>query len=449
MSEDDPKQPTLLCFPASRSLYIRVGSLYALTDDRLLRRELKAHAPWIPVVRETEDGNTKRISTAVLIERHAARVDRVNYSMVAPGDRWAPNARGGGELDIACARLDDGLDPRADADVAEWLKRLVPPDDLPQLLDWLATCHLLGRPTVALGLIGPPGTGKSMLAAAVAREFGTQVTDFSAICNSAFNGHLRDAPIVVADEGLGNGRRNAGYVRSLTTVGRRTINEKYKPQTTLTGYPRLIVTMNNPDGLALGDSTTAHDEEALAQRFYVVRVSEDAGDWLREKGGRTFTADWVSNGGRPGRLVNHIRHLQLTRPVSDSGGRFLVSGGGGWAGLAAERDGPANRVLLAIAAIATRDDHPAREDHCIAVSTKAVRLMVANQNPNADTLNSTVVGRQLSHLSGKNKCRVTNGRYREWKWLVPASPVVTAADAAGVGDDELLRKLAGLQAEPR
>lgn len=441
MSENE-STPILLRYPGSKLIMVNVRGCYIESDEKMLRAELRRHHPKVALFRKTEDGGSRRISNPELIETHARRVDSIVYSMEATEDRFEPDDRGGGTLYKACAELDPSLRPVSDPDCARFLLELAG-EQAGHLTDWLSCATRLDRPNVALVLYGKKGTGKSMLATAVARLYRSQWTEFGSICGKDFNAHLRSNPIVVADEGLGRGRHNAGFVRSLVSENRRQLNQKYRPVTTLLGCARLIVTTNNPDNLGLSDSTSAHDEDALAQRFLVVGVQDGAADWLESEGGREFTRHWIDTMARtPGRLVNHIWHLTQHHVVQNPGGRFLVAAGSGWTNMTTERDGPTSHVLAAIAEVVShRIPRPEpRTDGGVAVTTAEVfnRLELVAGGPKASKMSKIVVGRQLSMLSGRPQERLTVGAARPRHWIVPAPRVAEVSLLAGVGDYDFL-----------
>ena len=436
--------PILLLLPGSKLLYLRIGRHYETVDERLLRNELARHHPSVRLRRETEGGDSKRVSTRELVERYGVRVDDIAFSLAASADQFEPNNRGGGTLVKACATLDPHLEPKFDPDVNEWLELFAGKAKFGYLQDWIACVPRLGRPTLGLALIGPPGPGKSLIGDGSARLYGNQATEFSSVCGKDFNAQLRSNPIVVANETLGSGRHNAAFVRSLISEGRRTLNEKYRPTTTLRGHPRLIATLNNPDGLRLGDSRTAHDDQALSQRFLVVRARTEAKVWLEQKGSRAFTADWIDSDGKPGRLVNHFRWLTLNHTVKNPGGRFLVAPGEGWEDLTTEREGPTNQVLIAIAVLVSSRLTKPRKDGRIAVATDAVWLKANELATNREGLSVNAVGRQLSMLSGRQQTRPgkDGDGNRPYLWLIPATRVAAAAQLVGVGDyDHLITLL--------
>ncbi len=210
-------------------------------------------------------------------------------------------------------------------DVAEWLAHFAGAN-VDTLLDWLATVRQLDKQTCALYLQGPPGGGKTMFVQGVSALWGAAPCDYQDVMG-AFNGALCDSPIVFADESMAGRERNfSTSFRKLIGTDTRQLTRKFMPAATLRGAIRLVVAANNNQGLAIAESLTAQDIQAIADRIAYIRVSPAAESYLQGIGQRTGTAEWVRTAdGRPGRIAEHIVWLEQTRKVA-GGGRWLVKG---------------------------------------------------------------------------------------------------------------------------
>lgn len=213
-----------------------------------------------------------------------------------------------------------------DEQVAQWL-RLLGGEHADALLDWLATVHLTDYPTCAIYLQGPGGLGKNMLANGVAAIWGCGATAYEE-ATGAFNQGLTQNPIVFADESLSADGRTFSSVAFRKLIGsvERALSRKFLPPATLRGAVRLIIAANNEKALAIRESLTRDDIEAIAGRILHIHCDPKAGDYLRSLGGwERGTADWVRDGDNPGKIAKHIAWLAANRGVKH-GSRFLVEG---------------------------------------------------------------------------------------------------------------------------
>ncbi len=214
--------------------------------------------------------------------------------------------------------------------VAAWLEALVVnPFDRGLLLDWLATVTILDRPTAALYLQGPKGTGKTLLAEGVASIWWhAPVAFIDAV--SRFNAGLLRCPVVHLSESLdwvADGRRRSvsGAFRALVGDRTRGVEEKHEAKGELVGYPRVVVAANRDDALPLGHWHTRADLAAVAERIRHVVVSPEASSVLKGIAGDEL-ATWARPGGA---IPQHIWWLVKTRQAAAlgrAGERFLVAG---------------------------------------------------------------------------------------------------------------------------
>jgi hypothetical protein len=349
-------RPYLVKMPGGTIWYIATADGFAPCDKDLLRPELTRHWPGLVTTVQGEDGPPRPMGAAALYERYGVRADQLFYSYT-DATRFHYRPPHTGDLHVRCI-LGAPPAPVRHEVVLAWLRTLCSTEErYDRVLDWLATLPRLDRPTCALLLLGPPSLGKGMLAAGVARYFGTAITAYDEVFQGRFNDSLLRSPVVWLDE-ISEVDARSGRFRSLLGNSVHSVEGKYRPAGTLLGCPRLLVSSNNPDPLKLGrEDLTRDDEDAIGSRILIVDCAPATAGWLAERGGRTYTAGWVEVDGRPGKLPETIAWLAEHREV-DTTGRFLVMGDAGeWAARAATRTGLPATILEAIGRYASVDDN--------------------------------------------------------------------------------------------
>lgn len=451
--EDDRAypHPLILRYPGASAMWaLTAAGRWVTVDEKTLRAELRTQWPELPLFKPGNFG-PKPIEVSELVEKHARRVDSIVYDMTTDRHVYEPAAADlGGLLRISCAALDPEATPREDRACAAWLAQLAG-EEHDRVLDWLATCHILTRPTAALYLHGPKGRGKGLLASACARLFGREVTSYAKI-SERFNGGLRNCPIVLLDEGLPtNDAKGSSFFRSLISESTHNIEEKHRPTATLRGCVRLIIAANNPDALRIREDLTREDEDAIGERIVMVRVPPTAPEL-----NRSATARWIDTAdGKPGALVRHVRWLQTTRKVKP-GPRFLVHGDSAtWIRHAARRGGLQQEILVAVARYVDREgaqvqpsDTPIWYGHkpaIVHVSADRLHRAWLALSPGSKVPTVTAIGRALRVVAGE-PCEIelpAGGRVRVRP--LPAEAVLDMASEVGIGDEDALRARLGMQ----
>jgi hypothetical protein len=119
-------------------------------------------------------------------------------------------------------------------------------------------------------------------------------------------------------------------LRRLIGDHRIIVNRKGLAPALMQAHPRLIFTANNPSLLhsfVQDREMQPEDREALAIRLLHIEVQPEAVEWLRMRGGRKFTAGWISDGLASGYvLAKHLLWLYERRESFGRGQRLLVEG---------------------------------------------------------------------------------------------------------------------------
>jgi hypothetical protein len=220
------------------------------------------------------------------------------------------------------------LSPVYDPEVAEWLA-LLGGGKTEALLDWLAAVTMLERPAPALYLKGEASTGKSLLAAGLARIWGQSSAATMRAIMGQFNAQLLRCPLVLADEKVPetwNGQPRTEELRELITATEFRVERKGQEAFTVRGSIRAILAANNLKLISSKEEFTREDALALADRFLFVVPNPSARTWLEGKGGPAFTASLVQGD----RIAQHTLWLRQEhehgRRRIKPGGRLVVPG---------------------------------------------------------------------------------------------------------------------------
>lgn len=200
------------------------------------------------------------------------------------------------------------------------------------LVTWIAHVTDLQDIACALVLTGPPGVGKSLLAMGLSRLWSTvQPTPLESVMGN-FNEALMSCPLVLADESIphdAQGRTKTADLRRIISERVRPLRRKYRPESTLEGAARLIITANNESILAMREDLSPDDIQAIADRFYHIPgprgpAGEALATWLRSG---SMTDDWVAGDV----MAQHALYLTTKRDAYPRQGRFLLARQGGMA----------------------------------------------------------------------------------------------------------------------
>lgn len=212
------------------------------------------------------------------------------------------------------------LTPLYDAQVAQWLEILVPPEHHQDVLNWLAHVTDLDRTCAALVMTGDPDTGKTLFACGVARLWTENAPTELEDALGKFNSALAACPLVFADEKLptdNRGKGRTGEIRKFISALSRPFERKFQHATKIRGAARLLIAANNDDVMAVQEHLTVGDIEAISQRFYHFRVRSEAIAFLKSPGvdPKSFVKD--------DRIARHVLWLR-DNFAKTSVGRFII-----------------------------------------------------------------------------------------------------------------------------
>ena len=390
----------------------------------------------------TEKGN-RPLSTAEYLARYFRQAVDVVYELGREKAVFLPEVQAGTLLMGCCTP--QKITAKKHDDIGFWLDQLGGVH-AEKLNDWLATVRRLDRPTAAIYLEGPPGSGKGLFASGVASLWGTGPTSYGDAVGK-FNSAITRNPLVHVDEFFqvfDGGEGFSGAFRSLIGESVRQLRRKNMPSATLKGCPRLIIGANNGDALKLTENLTKHDLDAIASRILHIKHDEGASNFLKFIGGREATSAWVFNpDGTAGAFAEHVAYLEETREVH-AGDRFIVEGElSDW-----HRDlvGSSGLVGATLAALAhhlhrrQKSDGIQIERGVIWVNVPTLRglwsVLTGNQAPNEGPL-----AKALKTLAGGKQARRKTEAGRLRFYAVEATDVFRRAEMLQIGDADDLENL--------
>jgi DNA polymerase III delta prime subunit len=193
---------------------------------------------------------------------------------------------------------------------------------------WLAAAQNFSKPVAALVFSGPPGVGKSMLAAGIAQFLG-----FENVATQEIFGNWQEAllgtQVVVLEEGFFvnrfSGEKSAFKFKSLIAGDRTSAKVKYMKSVSIRTRARFIITANNPievlEPLVRGMEANEDAIKSVAERLYPVTGLKEAKWFLDEYGNYELTQDWLNSEKKI--LAKHLKWL-ADHYKGDLNGRFQL-----------------------------------------------------------------------------------------------------------------------------
>lgn len=449
-----PDQPYLVDLVGFNGWFLRLPSNeWSAVSDRMLPNAFGLAWPKVNRMKPGPNDSEVAMKSVEIAELHGGRIAEVIWTMHGES-RFVEGAEGSaGILYQRCCPLDPLLRAEFDQEVSDWLA-LLGGSEGERLLDWLATCTDLSRPTCALYVRGPKSVGKGMLAAALSRLWGQSKTTYADVVFTGFTSALRSCPIVHVDEQLPkdlNGRGSAAF-RTLVGESTHPFSEKGRPTATLCGCPRCVITTNNHDALRLADEDlTREDQEAIAERVLYILADPTAADLLTRAG----TADWVNDGDEPGRICRHIMWLVANWKVKHPGDRFLVQGHGSeWVRQVGWQGTPNSVLVAAVRSLSGGESEWDANDRAFTLCPGGVHVRTEllhsrwrelAMSDRAPPLNS--LGRSIGRISPDKKAsQVVIGDIRCRAWFVPNDTLLSYAETSGIGDLDRIKARLGILA---
>ena len=226
------------------------------------------------------------------------------------------------------------IEPKEDKLIDEWLQCICDGrnESYERLLDWISVVTMLGRPASCLYFgEAAPNTGKSLIAAGLARLWGTGGPTKMKSATADFNDAITSQPLIFGDEYLPPSlmKNGTGPLREFIQNDHWNLNRKFMAHTTVKGSLRVLFAANNDgllDSAGEAENLSAHDIEGIRQRFTYIVMNPWTAMFLKEIGGRPFiNPRWIDGDG----IAAHALWLRNQRgdAVYARSERFMVCGG--------------------------------------------------------------------------------------------------------------------------
>lgn len=286
-------------------------------------------ASFYPMTQELQNGGVRSRSPQQILDLCGVTYHRRDG--VIGAIHTSLEYRRGGErvLRIPLYRLNDELLESAEPSplIDQWLREAFGAH-YPRVVEWISHSLDLNRGICAMSIVGPPRTGKSLLAWVLAlclhRPVKCDVQVFG-----KFNAGLAESPIVHIDEGLesvaGSGRTVDETFRVMTTGGQMALEAKGLPVFYANIYPRLLLTANADnviESIAGRRDLSRDARAALEERLLMVSTRAEGRQFFEGLG-----HDGVTRGffGDQMAAPRHFLWLYLNRR-EPQGQRLLVEG---------------------------------------------------------------------------------------------------------------------------
>lgn len=246
------------------------------------------------------------------LERYGLGAKSVIYSIALKKSVYNSHT---GVLRLASAAPEITFAPREHPDVAAWLDAF----DSPKLLDWLACAPDPEKAVCGLGIYGPRGSGKNLLAIGLARLWGNGTpADPHEVFETNYDAGLAENAVLHIDEYTPNkyGRPVTGVLRQIIGSYKRALSVKYAQPIGLEGYTRVVLTGNDNLPLALDEGIGRQAQEAISERILAIELDESMPRTLARYDAAAFGLH---------KIAEHTLWLAATRTVKKQS-RFWVEG---------------------------------------------------------------------------------------------------------------------------
>lgn len=307
---------------ADKSFYVFVDGKYKQPVSYgvlmiSLPRDL-ARAP-ISLYKTDGKGNAKELTVDELLRNYATAARKVNASLTLNESYYDEETETFHEAVCPLRHFE----PVQHADVEHWLS-LLGGSEYAELFDWLACVTKLNRQSAAIFLEGDSGSGKGLLASAIAKLWRPgPPTEFESIVGDWTEG-IAQCPFIFIDEGF---PRRFTYsindeLRRLTGSQELVLRRKYLTNAPIKGAVRLMLAANNNKILSSFEEMSEEDRAALTQRLIYVKVRGGGARNYLEQLSLSEKEHWCQQ-----KIPEYITWLGQNRQVKE-GKRFLVEGKG-------------------------------------------------------------------------------------------------------------------------
>lgn len=250
------------------------------------------------------------------------------------------------------------LAPKYNENVDKWLKALCgnKESEYRDLCKWISFGLTLNDPLSILYLAGAASTGKSMFGTIMSRNWTTEgFTPAHRVLGQLHNAQIKDCPMVVADEALPTNVEYgniADILREFVSNDNHTLRLMHTDGYKIKGYLRLVLAANNPNLLSIKGEQTPEDIEAVAMRFFYLKVSKKAAKFLAQLNKENWSEISTWKKGDVG--IAHFRWIEQNTDISERD-RFGISKGEDYIRQIIRTNGAGADILSALISYVTAD----------------------------------------------------------------------------------------------
>lgn len=324
-------------------------------------------------------------------------------------------------------------------EIDKWL-RLFAGEKYEKLLDWLATLHILSKPTCALVCIGVPGSGKNLLADGISKLWGKNSKPISLFdFSGSWNELSKDSPMVASHESL-PGQDASKAFRRVVSDSSYIMKAKYRREAVVRGAVRVFLSANEDLDLFGRQGEEFNEEAAVAmeKRILQVNVEAAATNYLNSIGGRATTERWVEGE----QIAQHVLWLMLNRQVRH-GTRFLVDGDSNGVARQLIARSPLTSATLEWIVACIKDDADMLKKTLLGKHVKmgAGKLLVATEavvsgwdcyGKRYSRPSASEAGRALKAISNRKARPGAEEKSRPWYWEIKVDLIIDWAEECGL-----------------